>query len=625
MSAQVHRLEPPMLDVETELAALDARLAELAGSAPPAASQPVGWHVAPLARRFALDAFEQRVLLLAAAAELRGSTRDLVARFGAGPPSIGLAIRVCQAEADMPEACWRALRPDGALRRGRLIVLGEAHARFTERPVWLEEPVLQALHGQMQLDEEVLALALDLPPDLGAGAPRAAVGAVIDAMAGKGGTPLLQLAAHDVQDALAVARAAIVEAGLGTVALPLSALPRDGRALAALRQAWLRDAMIHQLGLVLVGDGSVGDGSTGGAPVELVTGWSTPVMVVGAELPAAACGQRVALETGGDVHAALWAEALGGRAPDLAARLAHSFRLPAARVHAIGQANREPDAVWAAARAAARPRDGGLCERIEPRVAMDEVIVPDQVGEVLRAIVHAGRGHHRVARDWGAGRSGERGLAVTALFSGASGTGKTMAAEAVARELGLDLYRVELSAVVSKYIGETERNLRRVFAETEQAGGMLLFDEADALFGKRSEVRDSHDRYANMEVGYLLQQMESYRGIAVLTTNMPDAIDSAFVRRLRYIARFPLPGAPERQRIWEGAFPATVACEPLDFSRLAKLSLTGAVIRNVALGASFRAGGEGRGVTMADVVAAARMELVKLGRPLTEIDGRDWS
>lgn len=621
MTASVHRLEPPLLDFEDELVLLDARLAELAGNAAPSRSDPMNWHFESLARRFTLDAFEQRALLFAAAAELRGSTRDLIGRFGAGPPSLGLLMRACEADGSTVETRWRALRPDGALRRARLLALGEPNARFTERPVWVEESVLHALHGQIQLDEELLALALVLPDGIGAGVSRDSIARVREKLDGAGLPPPLELGCADPERGFGVAREAYAEAGLGTVALPLAALPREAGALARLRQAWLRDAMLHQLGLVLVGDGTPLP-----VPVELVCGWGTPVILVDASLPAAACGMRIPIDGPDDTQAGLWREVFND--DELASRLAFTFPLPAATIRLIGQGSHSPEQVWAAARVAVRPRDESLVERIEPHVRLADVIVPDQVGELLHALADAGRGHHRVARDWAQGRAGERGLGITALFSGASGTGKTMAAEAIAYELGLDLYRVELSAVVSKYIGETERNLRRVFTET--IGGVLLFDEADALFGKRSEVRDSHDRYANMEVGYLLQQMESYRGIAILTTNMPDSIDSAFVRRLRFIARFALPGAPERRRIWEGAFPAGVASDPLDFAALAKLSLTGAVIRNIALGASFRAAGRSSAaadcaVAMTDVIAAARMELVKLGRPLTEIDGRDWS
>jgi SpoVK/Ycf46/Vps4 family AAA+-type ATPase len=223
--------------------------------------------------------------------------------------------------------------------------------------------------------------------------------------------------------------------------------------------------------------------------------------------------------------------------------------------------------------------------------------------------------------DWGFARVTSRGLGISALFSGASGTGKTMAAEVLANELGLDLFRIDLSAVVNKYIGETEKNLRRLFDAFEESGAVLFFDEADALFGKRTEVRDSHDRYANVEVSYLLQRMESYRGLAILATNFKAALDPAFLRRLRFIVEFPAPGRAERRRIWANAFPAGeegVPTDGLELDRLARLDLAGGNIFSAALNAAFRAAAAGGAVTMAEVLEAARDEYAKLERQAHE-------
>ena len=190
---------------------------------------------------------------------------------------------------------------------------------------------------------------------------------------------------------------------------------------------------------------------------------------------------------------------------------------------------------------------------------------------------------------WGFGAARARGLGISALFAGPSGTGKTMAGEVLANELNLDLYRIDLSQVVNKYIGETEKNLRRVFDAAEEGGAILLFDEADALFGKRSEVKDSHDRYANIEISYLLQRMEAYRGLAILTTNMKSALDTAFLRRLRFVVQFPFPDAAQRAEIWRRVFPAPTPTEGLDFAQLARLQVAGGNIRNMALNAAFLA------------------------------------
>jgi SpoVK/Ycf46/Vps4 family AAA+-type ATPase len=217
-----------------------------------------------------------------------------------------------------------------------------------------------------------------------------------------------------------------------------------------------------------------------------------------------------------------------------------------------------------------------------------------------------------------------RGLGISALFAGESGTGKTMAAEVLANRLGLNLYRIDLSAVVSKYIGETEKNLRQLFDAAEGGGAILFFDEADALFGKRSEVKDSHDRYANIEVNYLLQRMEAYEGLAILATNLRSALDRAFLRRLRFIVTFPVPGVAERTEIWRRVFPAETPLDGIDHDRLGRLALTGGGIHNVALNAAFAAAGQEIPITMPLVLDAARAEFRKMDKPINEADFR-WN
>ena len=212
--------------------------------------------------------------------------------------------------------------------------------------------------------------------------------------------------------------------------------------------------------------------------------------------------------------------------------------------------------LWDACRVRAQPRMDSLAQRIEPAATWDDLVLPGPALDLLREIAVHVRHRARVYGAWGFAARGARGLGISALFAGASGTGKTMAAEVIAHELRLDLYRIDLSQVVSKYIGETEKNLRRVFDAAEEGGAILLFDEADALFGKRSEVKDSHDRYANIEVSYLLQRMECYRGLAILTTNRKNDLDPAFLRRIRFVVQFPFPDAAQRAEIWRRIFPA---------------------------------------------------------------------
>ena len=231
-------------------------------------------------------------------------------------------------------------------------------------------------------------------------------------------------------------------------------------------------------------------------------------------------------------------------------------------------------ALWHACRERARPALDDLAQRIDCVASWSDLVLPASQLDTLQEIVAQVRRRATVYDDWGFAARSARGLGITALFSGASGTGKTMAAEVLAAELELDLYRIDLSSVVSKYIGETEKNLRQVFDAADAGGAILLFDEADALFGKRTEVKDSHDRYANIEVSYLLQRMEEYRGLAILTTNLKDGVDQAFLRRLRFVVNFPFPNAAAREEIWRLIFPPAVPSEDLDLAVLARLNVS---------------------------------------------------
>ncbi|MEH6374298.1 ATP-binding protein, partial [Streptomyces sp. KLMMK] len=307
--------------------------------------------------------------------------------------------------------------------------------------------------------------------------------------------------------------------------------------------------------------------------------------------------------------------------PADADRLAGQFALDLPSIHEIGAAaGGDPDAAWRDCLVRTRPRLGGLAQRLEPGAGWEDIVLPAQEAELLRQIAAQVAQRDTVYRSWGFAQRTGRGLGISALFTGPSGTGKTMAAEVLARHLGLDLFRVDLSAAVSKYIGETEKNLRRLFDAAEPGGTILFFDEADALFGKRSEVKDSHDRYANIEVGYLLQRMESYRGLAILATNQRRALDTAFLRRLRFIVPFEFPGPAERRRMWERAFPDAAPVDALDTGRLAELPLSGGMIRNIALNAAFSAASAGTPIGMPAVLAAARAELRKADMPLPAAD-----
>jgi SpoVK/Ycf46/Vps4 family AAA+-type ATPase len=328
----------------------------------------------------------------------------------------------------------------------------------------------------------------------------------------------------------------------------------------------------------------------------------------------------------------VWEIALGAAAFGLNGTidsLAEQFRLSTKTIFntsALVTANDgfRPGELWSTCRSLARPKLEDLAERIVPSAAWDDLVLPEPQKQILRQIAGHVRYRLKVYETWGFAAKGRRGLGVSALFAGQSGTGKTMAAEVLAGDLGLDLYRIDLSAVVSKYIGETEKNLKQVFDAAEEGGVLLLFDEADALFGKRSEVKDSHDRYANIEVAYLLQRMETYQGLAILTTNLKSSLDQAFQRRLRFTVTFPFPDAALREAIWQRIFPKETPRIGLDYTRLAQLNVAGGNIRNIALNAAFIAAEAGKRVRMDHVLEATRLEAQKIERPLAESETRGW-
>jgi len=292
---------------------------------------------------------------------------------------------------------------------------------------------------------------------------------------------------------------------------------------------------------------------------------------------------------------------------------------------ADGAQNPLGPATWKICRQIARRSLDDLATHVEGAAYWEDLVLPASQATILRQIVTHARRSSVVHRQWGFEGRHAGGMGLSALFSGPSGTGKTMAAGVLASELDRDLYQIDLATVTSKYIGETEKHLRRIFDIAERSGAILLFDEADALFGKRSQVRDSHDRYANLEVSYLLQRMESYSGIAILTTNMQNALDPAFQRRLRFVVQFPFPDAPSRERIWRKAFPAAAPASSLDPVLLSQLNVTGGVIRNIALLSAFLAAEDGTDIRIHHVLEAARTEYAKLEKPLTAAETRGWA
>jgi hypothetical protein len=620
-------------------AALDARHAaalrelEDAGRAMP--SPPA---LDTLCATLRLSAFERDILLLCAAMELDSTFAAACARAQGdsrrGYPTFSLALGA------LPEAHWSALSPASPLRRFQLVALGQASA-LTVSPLRIDERVLHFLTGVQHLDERLMGLldlvvvpagAGALPPSHRALAERITA---IWARAGSSPIPVIQLVGPDDDDQRRIAVAACHAVGATLYAVPAHALGAGFDELVVPRLI-TREAALA--GVALLIEYAELDPSDARATTAARLADHTGGLVLITSRDRRRLGRRPAVAF--DVAAptrpeqrALWADRVAATTPADAppaavARaiddLVAQFDLGAAAIESACERAAErpgdPGALWDACRHESRPRLEDLAQRIEPGAVWDDLVLPEPQRDILREIAVHVRQRGQVYERWGFAGKGGRGLGISALFSGASGTGKTMAAEVLARELALDLHRVDLSQVISKYIGETEKNLRRLFDAAEHGAAILLFDEADALFGKRSEVKDSHDRFANVEVGYLLQRMESYRGLAILTTNMKSALDPAFLRRIRFVVAFQFPSAAQREEIWRRVFPPATPTDGLDPERLARMNVAGGNIRNIALGAAFLAAEAGEPVRMPHVLQAAEREYAKLERPLNRAE-----
>jgi hypothetical protein len=598
-----------------------------------------------LGASFGLTPFERDLLLLCAGVELDSTFGALCARAQGAPerpyPTFGLAL------AALPEAYWGALTPAAPLRYWRLVEVGSADV-LTISPLRIDERVLHHLTGTPHLDERLVGMIEPIPASHSELVPShrelaERIAAAWGRASGRIPLPIVQLCGGEEADTRAISVAACATLGLNLSTLPTLAVPSGPEEIEALLRLWEREAALSASALLVDCDElEDSDGGRAFAVRRLIDRANCPLIVACRERRHAPRRPAITLDvrkpTVGEQRA-LWDAAfaddervrtrLNGHVEALVSQFSLSVpTIQAASSEALAREVGEGDdlaaAVWDACRVRARPRLDELAQRVEPAATWHDLVLPEPQLLTLREISAHVRQRSRVYETWGFATKGARGLGIGALFSGTSGTGKTMAAEVLAAELRLDLYRIDLSQVVSKYIGETEKNLRRVFDAAEDGGAVLLFDEADALFGKRSEVKDSHDRYANIEVSYLLQRMESYRGLAILTTNMKGALDKAFLRRIRFVVQFPFPDAALRAEIWRRIFPPETPTEGLDANKLARLNVSGGNIRNIALNAAFLAADAGQPVRMAHLRRAAHSEGAKLEKTLTDAEIGGW-
>ena len=597
--------------------------------------------LAVLAQRLNLTPFEQNVLLLCAAMAFDTGVAEACGRAQGGNrtfPTFGLAMALF----DDPE--WEALSPQQPLRYWRLLDIRQgAGVPLIGATLSADERIVNYLKGLNYFDERLSAWLLpqrqgfkdELPLSQQDAAAR--IVQAIGATDGSHGLPGIGLLGSDPASKRAIAAHAAQQLGCALYLLDSEALPTDIADVENFARLWQRESLLSPLALYLDADES--DSGAAGQPRRQALGRllarTGGVSFLATrepwpQLARAMINVETAKPTVPEQQAA-WRQVLGAaeqadpaQVQRDAATLAGNFNLNLEEIGSIAQSasGRTLAPLWDSVQLHARPALDQLAKRVDALAGWDDLRLPAAEKALLRQLAEQMSLRCAVYDDWGFRARMNRGLGISALFAGDSGTGKTMAAEVVARELKLQLYRIDLSAVVSKFIGETEKNLRKLFDAADDSGAILLFDEADALFGKRSEVKDSHDRYANIEVNYLLQRMESYRGLAILATNRKSALDSAFLRRLRFVIQFPFPAPEQRKEIWANMFPPQTPLAHIDWDRLARFNLSGGSIHGVVLNAAFLAAREGAPVGMPVLLEAIKNEFRKLEKPINEADFR---
>jgi ATP-dependent 26S proteasome regulatory subunit len=609
-----------------------------------------------LGHLFGLTQFDKQVLLLCLAPEIDPTFERLYAylqddaKRTYATPRLALALFASASShsnegTKRPDARKRLLS-DAPLRHYRLVTLDSSTqpaALASARPLHLDERIADYLLGINRLDERVADTLRPVAAGLLAPSQRERVGhlaTILKTERRQGCWPILNLIGESGSGKGAFARALSEQLHMQLHLLDVRHLPVSGRDFSdTLRLLEREAALLHMAFYLDATDIDTADPVLQ-TSVKNVIEQLNAILIVGSRERLRCERELLALPIERpDVYEqrALWRKALAGRSDNLNGSIdalveqfdfgpkaiAQTVTAAEGRLKLrVSQENGDLtiEDLWHAAREQAGWRIESLAQRITPCYTWEDLVLPDDVFRQLQEIADQVAHRAHVYETWGFGAKLSRGRGINALFAGPSGTGKTMAAEVLANHLKLDLYRIDLAGVVSKYIGETEKNLKKVFDAAEQSGAILFFDEADALFGKRTEVKDSHDRYANIEVNYLLQRMEDYRGLAILATNRKSSLDHAFLRRLRFLVDFPFPRADSRQLIWQKVFPVQAGVDGIDYKALARLEITGGNIRNIALNAAFLAAGESCAIRMNHIMRAARREYAKIDKMVTSAE-----
>ncbi|WP_045856247.1 ATP-binding protein [Teredinibacter purpureus] len=600
---------------------------------------------------FRLSPFERQLLLLCAAAQLEGEFGELYGAIVGDPkrhfPTFDLALTLFNG------GQWLPFSPQSTIRYWRLLEMNDTQ-QPNLTPLRINETVLHYITGFASSDSALSALTIpnDFQPELAGGQHLLAeqVAKLITQPTTDALPPLVQLKGNDKQAGIGVVQVAANLANVIVKRLDASLLPHNNVDLEELYIRLEREAILYQSIYVFECEYEPEQKPNLTRALNYLFKRLTAFCLLTGDIPLSLGARdhikldvtRPSYHEQQEIWQRLMPDVFSSESSVAALReILDQFDLSADAIQAIARQwtidaisfadsseHSEPheavEHVLNLCRKQSRAEVSGLAKIIEPvDIQWQNLVLPEEQLTTLRSIIEQVKHRYKVYRQWGFAQGSAYGLGIGVLFSGASGTGKTLAARVIASELKLDIYQIDLSSIVSKYIGETEKNLEKIFTAAEKSGAILLFDEADALFGKRSEVKDSRDRYANMEVSYLLQRIENFSGLAILTSNFRKALDQAFLRRLRFIVQFPFPQIQERILIWENVFPSQLPRKDITFEKLARLEIPGGIIRSIAINAAFHAA-SGDLLEMHHIRKAAVDEYKKTEKTLVAELVADW-
>lgn len=608
-----------------------------------------------LADKLNLSEFDKDMLLLVVAMEIDPDLSSLIAAWHRDPsrrfPTLALGLSIF----DQEKLESDALSPHRPLRNFQLLEVHQTGGvPLLTANLRIDEHIAGVIKGEKaQLDERLFPLLSTLPSAPALPASQAVIAHSIDSwLSAARPVGIVQLTGADTASKRDVMAASAALSGRQVMSIAADTLPTQPDDFDTFVRLWHRESRLMPLVLyienvepatAMIGE----DRAITTGNIRLIRNMQRigePVVIDTRKVIAELDGSGI-LEIkppSETERRELWVNALASRGVDGAAaasiaRLAGEFTLASSRIeenaeqavyglesHHLENGQDCVDRAWQVCISRGAADIEGLAERIEPKAKLDDIKLPSHGKTELERLVQHARHRSTVMSEFGFGAHTNRGLGLAALFCGESGTGKTMAAEAVAGALGLPLFRIDSASLISKYYGETEKNIRRIFDAAEAGGAVCFFDECDSFSSRRVEANDSHDHFLNVQINYLLTRMDSFTGVAILATNMKQALDPAFLRRTRYIIEFPFPGLAERKAIWQSVFPSQTPVGELDYDRLARFVMAGGNVHTAALAAAHSAAAEEKGesasVEMPHILEAIRAELIKIGRPGSSSD-----